>query len=65
MHKPAILLIYTGGTIGMVKDFVTDALKAFNFLWRSVTLSTGHPDYRLYAQTKEGKEENETQLCFI
>lgn len=30
-HKPAILLIYTGGTIGMIKDFYTGALKAFNF----------------------------------
>ena len=29
--KPKILLIYTGGTIGMVKDFDTGALKAFNF----------------------------------
>lgn len=29
--KPSILLIYTGGTIGMVKDFDTGALKAFNF----------------------------------
>jgi len=29
--KPAILLIYTGGTIGMVKDFESGALKAFNF----------------------------------
>lgn len=29
--KPGILLIYTGGTIGMVKDFDTGALKAFNF----------------------------------
>ncbi|MFX0555515.1 asparaginase [Maribacter sp. CXY002] len=26
-----ILLIYTGGTIGMVKDYVTSALKAFDF----------------------------------
>ncbi len=26
-----ILLIYTGGTIGMVKDYKTGALKAFNF----------------------------------
>ena len=26
-----ILLVYTGGTIGMVKDFETGALKAFNF----------------------------------
>lgn len=26
-----ILLIYTGGTIGMVKDYDTDALRAFNF----------------------------------
>ncbi|NMH28668.1 asparaginase [Flavobacterium silvaticum] len=29
--KPKILLIYTGGTIGMVKDFKTGVLKAFNF----------------------------------
>jgi len=29
--KPTILLIYTGGTIGMVKNFDTGALKAFNF----------------------------------
>ena len=29
--KPSILLIYTGGTIGMVKDYETNALKAFNF----------------------------------
>jgi len=29
--KPSILLIYTGGTIGMMKDFETGALKAFNF----------------------------------
>ncbi len=29
--KPNILLIYTGGTIGMVKDFETGALRAFNF----------------------------------
>ena len=28
---PKILLLYTGGTIGMVKDFETGALKAFNF----------------------------------
>ena len=29
--KSNILLIYTGGTIGMMKDFETGALKAFNF----------------------------------
>ena len=29
--KPNILLIYTGGTIGMVKDYKTRALKAFDF----------------------------------
>lgn len=29
--KSNILLIYTGGTIGMIKDFETGALKAFNF----------------------------------
>ena len=28
---PHILLVYTGGTIGMVKDFKTGALKTFNF----------------------------------
>lgn len=31
MSKPNILLIYTGGTIGMVKDFEIGVLKAFNF----------------------------------
>lgn len=31
LHKPNILLIYTGGTIGMVKDFETGALIAFDF----------------------------------
>ncbi|WP_299556673.1 asparaginase [Seonamhaeicola sp.] len=29
--KPSILLIYTGGTIGMIRDFKTGALKAFDF----------------------------------
>jgi len=29
--KPKIFLIYTGGTIGMMKDFETGALKAFDF----------------------------------
>ena len=29
--KPNILLIYTGGTIGMVKDFKTGVLRAFDF----------------------------------
>jgi L-asparaginase len=29
--KPNILLVYTGGTIGMIKDFDTGALKAFDF----------------------------------
>jgi L-asparaginase len=29
--KPRILLIYTGGTIGMIKDYETNALRAFNF----------------------------------
>lgn len=29
--KPKILLVYTGGTIGMVKDFDSGALKAFDF----------------------------------
>lgn len=29
--KPNILLVYTGGTIGMVKDSKTKALKAFDF----------------------------------
>lgn len=30
-NKPKILLVYTGGTIGMVKDPETGVLKAFNF----------------------------------
>ena len=30
-NKPNILLLYTGGTIGMVKDYKTNALKAFDF----------------------------------
>ena len=29
--SPNILLIYTGGTIGMVKDYNTGALRTFNF----------------------------------
>jgi L-asparaginase len=29
--KPNILLIYTGGTIGMIKDFKTGVLRAFDF----------------------------------
>jgi L-asparaginase len=31
MFKPRILLLYTGGTIGMVKDPMLGALKAFDF----------------------------------
>lgn len=31
MSKATILLIYTGGTIGMIKDYETGALVAFNF----------------------------------
>ncbi|MCT4630552.1 asparaginase [Winogradskyella sp.] len=31
MQKPNILLIYTGGTIGMIKDADTGSLKAFDF----------------------------------
>ncbi|MDE3742713.1 asparaginase [Maribacter polysaccharolyticus] len=30
-HKQRILLIYTGGTIGMVKDYDSGSLKAFDF----------------------------------
>jgi len=29
--KPEILIIYTGGTIGMIKDYESKALKAFDF----------------------------------
>ena len=37
--KPEILLIYTGGTIGMIKDYETKALKAFDFnhLYENIT----------------------------
>ncbi len=31
MRTPNILIIYTGGTIGMIKDFKTGVLGAFNF----------------------------------
>ncbi|TRZ46362.1 asparaginase [Robertkochia solimangrovi] len=30
-YRSKILLVYTGGTIGMIKDYETGALKAFNF----------------------------------
>ncbi|NND88322.1 MAG: asparaginase [Flavobacteriaceae bacterium] len=30
-YQPNILLVYTGGTIGMIKDFETGALRNFNF----------------------------------
>ena len=30
-YKPNILIVYTGGTIGMVKDYKTNALRAFDF----------------------------------
>ncbi|MDA9093158.1 asparaginase [Polaribacter sp.] len=30
-NKPNILILYTGGTIGMVKDYETKALKVFDF----------------------------------
>ena len=30
-NKPNILIVYTGGTIGMVKDYKTHALRAFDF----------------------------------
>ena len=31
MNRPNILLIYTGGTIGMIKDPESGVLKAFDF----------------------------------
>lgn len=31
MHKPNILIIYTGGTIGMIEDFESKSLKPFDF----------------------------------
>lgn len=43
MKKPNILLIYTGGTIGMVKDADTGALRAFDF----DSLLTRIPELRL------------------
>ena len=30
-RKLKTLIIYTGGTIGMIKDYKTNALKAFDF----------------------------------
>ena len=35
-RKRKILLIYTGGTIGMVKDHTSNALKAFDFSQENV-----------------------------
>lgn len=29
--RPNVLIVYTGGTIGMIKDLITDELKAFDF----------------------------------
>lgn len=31
MTRPKILLVYTGGTIGMIKDYKTNALRPFDF----------------------------------
>lgn len=31
MNVPKILLIYTGGTIGMIRDFNSGTLRSFNF----------------------------------
>jgi len=31
IKKPSVLIIYTGGTIGMIKDPATGELKSFNF----------------------------------
>lgn len=30
-NKPKILIVYTGGTIGMIKDYKTNALRSFDF----------------------------------
>ncbi len=49
MVKPNILLIYTGGTIGMMKDVETGALKAFDF----ETLLEKIPELRLLDCTIE------------
>jgi len=48
-QQPKILLIYTGGTIGMVKDAYTGALKAFDFN----KLSKGIPELKLVDCTIE------------
>lgn len=49
LTKPKILLIYTGGTIGMIKDADTGALKAFNFK----KLIKGIPELKLLDCTIE------------
>ncbi len=43
IKQPHILLIYTGGTIGMIKDLDTGALKAFDF--NSLLLKFQNYDY--------------------
>ena len=30
-NKPSILIIYTGGTIGMIRDHETNSLQPFDF----------------------------------
>lgn len=49
MYTPNILLIYTGGTIGMIKDHDTGALKSFDF----DTLLEKIPELKLLACTIE------------
>lgn len=55
MSKPNILLIYTGGTIGMIKDFKTGVLKAFDFK----TLLDKIPELHLLECTIETVSLNE------
>jgi L-asparaginase len=43
INKPKILLVYTGGTIGMIKDFETGVLRAFDFK----NLSDNIPELKL------------------
>ena len=46
MKVPNILLIYTGGTIGMIKDPTSGALKSFDFNNRDmVEIPTGQKGF--------------------
>lgn len=54
MESPRVLLIYTGGTIGMVKDLETGALKPFDFEYLYENVPELHQfDYEIDVESLE------------